>query len=175
VKECRNVDTRKGWLLRMPETNPRAELDQTRPLGRVSSIWTEPQHSCRPPQQRCVAERFRSRSHEEVLSVLRQHRQPADEPLLDAADQRVRTLESIRKLRSSPGTWQLEQRKRVAARLGDDPIPDARIDRPFDHRVEQLPCIRFAEAVNPELRQAIEVTLVARLPYCSHNSDPLCH
>ena len=115
----------------MPEPDPRTELDQSRRLGRVRGIRAEPQHSGRPPQQRRVAERFGRRGHEQTPGVLRERRQPTEKALLDATGQRdqIRLLEPVGELCRRPGARQLEQRKRVAAGLGDDPVADAGIHR----------------------------------------------
>ena len=64
---------------------------------------------------------------------------------------------------------QLQQRQRVALRLGHDPVPDPVIDRPGQRRVQQRPRVALAQPPDFELRQPGQLT--ARLPGREHQAD----
>lgn len=49
-------------------------------------------------------------------------------------------------------------------RLGDDPIADTAVERPFDHGVQQGAIIQLAETSHLKLRQTRQVKLRIVLP-----------
>ena len=64
---------------------------------------------------------------------------------------------------------QLQQRQRVAARLGDDLVADPRVQGPGERRVQQRPRVVLAQALDHELRQSRQ--LVARLARREDQAD----
>jgi hypothetical protein len=97
----------------------------------------------------------------------------ATEALLDAARQRQppRQREAPGDLRRRQRPWQLAQRERVPARLGDELLAHPRIHHPGEGELEQFPRVVVIEARDDEARQAGEV--VVRLAHREHECDPL--
>ena len=100
--------------------------------------------------------------------------QPAHETLLDAAGHRhlLGEPESARH-RDRLSARQLEQRKRIAARLGQDPVTYSLVERPRDRRVEQQPGVIGGQPLDHELRQPLELVLVAGFAQPEHQSHAL--
>jgi hypothetical protein len=70
-------------------------------------------------------------------------------------------------------TRQLQQRQRIAARLGEDATAHPLVERPRGRRVQQHAGVRGAEPLHDQLRQAFELVLVAGLTQREHQADPL--
>ena len=102
---------------------------------------------------------------------LGQRLQLPEEALLDPPRQRRRAgqPEPARQLRGRQPPRQLQQRQRVALRLGHDLVPDPVIDRPGQRRVQQRPRVALAQPPDFELRQPGQ--LRARLPGREHQAD----
>ena len=129
----RNHAVRNGTHQGMPESHPRAELDQSRFLGRGRGIRIKAEYVGGTPENRDVTQRLGGSNQKEPPSVRRERLKPAEKALLDATRQRYRVgvRESLGELSGGPRAWQLEQCEWVAAALGDYSLADARIHRPL--------------------------------------------
>ena len=67
---------------------------------------------------------------------------------------------------------QLQDRQRVAARLGDEPVADALVQAPRDDRREQGARVLLGQARKRQLRQAGELALVGRVAHARTRSPP---
>ena len=81
--------------------------------------------------------------------------------------------EPARELGGRPATRQPQQRQRVAARLGHDPITHPLVERTGDHGREQLARITLIQPADGELRQPLKMPLAARLAHGEHQPDRL--
>src|SRR4029078_12187350 len=70
---------------------------------------------------------------------------------------RVRQPESAGELRRRQAARQLQQRKRVPPRLGDDPVAHTVVQRPTDHRAQQRTRIALTQTLHDELRQSFKL------------------
>ena len=77
--------------------------------------------------------------------------------------------EPARQLRRRHPPRQLQQRQRVAARLGDDLVADPRVQGPGQDRVQQRTGIVLAQTLDDEFRQSGQ--LIARHTSCEHQTD----
>ena len=68
---------------------------------------------------------------------------------------------------------QLEQRERVAARLGEDPRPHALVQRRADDRREQLARVRVRQSLESQVRQPRQLVELERLAHREHEHDRL--
>jgi hypothetical protein len=127
----------------MPEPHPNAELHQPLGLGGIRRIDPDPEPLGRSPHQCRLAGRLGRRDQQQPLGLGRQLPKPSPKTVLDSSGERldVREPEPACHLRRRQPTRQLQQRQRIAARLGDDPVAHAFIQRPPDHRVQQRPRI----------------------------------
>jgi hypothetical protein len=73
--------------------------------------------------------------------------------------------------RIRPG--QLQQRERVAAGLGQDPVPDPLVDHPRQRGRQQRARVVVSDPLDAQLRQAVEVAGVTGLADGEHHGDPL--
>ena len=119
----------------MTEAHLRAEIDQSRGDGRRSRVRPDAELRGRPPHQHRIPQRLCRGDEQQKPRRGRQRRQPLPEALLDPLRQRraVGQPEPARELGRRPAAWQLEQRQRVAARLGHDPITHALVKWTGDH------------------------------------------
>ena len=100
--------------------------------------------------------------------------QPPPEPLLDARQRPgVGAAEAARQLGRAHAARQLQQRERIAARLRDDPVADALVEPAGDHRRQQRARVLVAEPFEPQLRQARQLALLARLADAEHDRHRL--
>ena len=86
---------------------------------------------------------------------------------------RVGTPEPAGQLRRGQPARQLQQRERIAARLGDDPVAHPLVQSPGDHRLQQRASIAVAQAPDHHLRKAPQLLLLAGLPYREHQRHRL--
>src|SRR6185503_10104347 len=70
--------------------------------------------------------------------------------------QRSRQPEPAGQLRGRKPAWELEQRQRVTARLGDELVGDAVVQPARDHRRQQLLRLTIVEPLDEQLRQPRE-------------------
>ena len=102
------------------------------------------------PQQRHVADGLRRREQQQLARVARERLQLPHEALLDAADQRhrARQPEAAGHRRRRQPARQLQQRERIARRLGEDPVTHALVERPGNRGVQQRARVARAEALD---------------------------
>ena len=160
---------------RMTEPHPGTELDETRGQGGAGRVDPESESPGRAPQQGDVAERFGRRRQQEASRLGGQWLELPDEALLDPVRQRleVRRAESARQLRRRQPTRQLQQSKRVAARLGDDPVADAFIQAPGDGGMQQRRCVTLIQPAHDELGKSREILCRAGLAHREDQADRL--
>ena len=118
----------------------------------------DPEQLGRAPQQRDVADRLGRGQQDQAPRLRGERLEPARKALLEAAAQRRRTRQPEAagdRHRLQPAR-ELEQRERIAAGLVEDPILDARVQRPRDRRLQQLPGVVGGQALDHELRQPVE-------------------
>ena len=68
---------------------------------------------------------------------------------------------------------QLQQGKRISARLGDDPIPDHWICRSSDHRIEQPASVLGAETRRAGFRKPCQIAVYGAIPSSDDEDDAL--
>ena len=168
---CRPVGRRAHQ--RMPEPHPRAELGQPRLRCRPGRPGADREPPGRPPHQHRIAGRIGRRQLHQPPGLRGQRLQLPPEALLDPPVQRYRAAdpEPARQLRRRQPSRQLQQRQRVPVRVGDDPVPDPRVQRPGQpgqHRLQQRPRIALGQALHHELRQPGHV--LARDPRREHQA-----
>ena len=81
--------------------------------------------------------------------------------------------EPARQLGGRPAPRQLQQRERVAVRLGHDAIAHALVERARHHRLQQRPRIVVVQPADDELRQPVEGPLAGRLAHGEDQPDRL--
>ena len=157
----------------MPEGHPRADRQQPLGLGRGRRLHSDPQPPGRPPDQHRVAGRVGRRDQQQPLRRLRQPPEPLPEAVLKPPQQprRGRDTKRASQLPLCQPLRQLQQGQRVAARLGDEPLLDPLVQRPPDHRGQQLPGVTVTQPSDGQLRQTAE--LPARLARRDHQGDLL--
>lgn len=67
------------------------------------------------------------------------------------------------------GPGQFEQRQRVSARLGDDPLAYLLVQRHMAARGKQLPCVGVAQTIDEQAGQLVELSHVAGQPDGEHH------
>jgi hypothetical protein len=160
---------------RMSEPHLRAELDQAPGRGGRGRVGPDAELRGRAPHQHRIPHRLSRGDEKQKPRRGRQRRQPLLEALLDAPRQCwvVGQPEPARELGRRPATWQLEQRQRVAARLGHDPITHPLVKWAGDHSREQLTRITVIQPADGDFRQPLEVSLAARLAHGEHQPERL--
>ena len=140
---------------RVREAHAMVELEQ---LGRgrgVSRLDRDLEPLGPAPHQHRIADRLRRREQQEPLRVGGQGLHAPFEALLDAPLQRmrVRQAEPAGELGRRHAARQLQQGERIAARLGDDPVAHALVQRAAHGRRQQGPGIHGSQAADRQLRQ----------------------
>ena len=173
LRRGRPVD--RGPHERMAEAHLGAELDQARRRRRGRRAALDPERGGRLPHQQRIAHRLGRRDQEQEPRRRRQLRQPLLEALLDAAGQRRPAVqpEPARQLGGRPAARQLQQRQRVAARLGHDPIAHPLVERTRHHGLQQRLRITVVQPADDELRQPLEMPLAGRLAHGEDQPDRL--
>ena len=148
----------------MAEPHPGAELGQAGVGRGRRRVGADPEPGGGPPHQRRVAGRVGRREQQQAPGLVRERADAPAEALLDAARQRHRAgePEPAGQLGRRQSAWQLQQRQRVAPRLGDDLVAHPRVDRPGQHRVQQRPRVGVPQPADRQLRQPGQVA--ARRP-----------
>ena len=144
-----------------------AVVDRDQVLGVGQRLMTIQVHALGGlEQERGIADRLGRREQQDLLRRRGHPLHPASEGLLDADRQRrgVGEPKAAGQLRRVAAARQLEQRQRVAGRLGDDAVPDAVVQRAGDHRLEQRSRVVVVEAFDHELRQTAQDVVLAGLP-----------
>ena len=81
--------------------------------------------------------------------------------------------EAARQLGRAHVPRQLQQGQRIAPGLGDDPLADALVEPAGHGRRQQRSRVLVAEPFEPQLRQARDVAVIARLADGEHDRHPL--
>ena len=161
---------------RMTETHLRTEIDQSRGGRWRRRVRPDAELRRRPPHQHRIPHRLFGGEQKQKPRRGRQRRQPLRKALLDSPRQRRRGVgepKPARELSRRPASWQPEQRQRIAARLGHDPITHPLIKWTRDHRREQLVRITIVQPANDELRQPLKVLVAVALAQREHQPDRL--
>ena len=171
----RGRSVHRGPHQRMAEAHLGAELDQLRVGGRGARACVDPQRGGRLPQQERITHRLGRRDQEQKPRRRRQVRQALLEPLLDAAGQRRPAVqpEPARQLGGCAAARQLQQRQRVAVRLGHDPIADALVERTRHHGLQQCVRITVLQPADEKFREPLEMRLAGRLAHGEDQPDRL--
>jgi hypothetical protein len=149
------------------------QRQQTFRLRGVRGRLRDPKLLRRAPQKRRVADRFCCRQEQQLPRVAREPRQPSRETLLDPRGQRQRRRqpETTGELSGRQPARQLQERERIPACLGDDPLEHGLVKPRRENGLQQRPCIPAAQRLDAELREPGQSTaLVAR---CERKRDPL--
>ncbi len=154
----------------MAEAHLRADGEHPRVDRRSRRARLDPEERGGAPQAQRVADRVGGGELEQPLCLLRERRQPPNlERVLDpVGDARA---EAARELGGGHPARQLQQRQRVAARLGDQPLGHTRVQPARDDRLQQRAGVVVAEPVQPLLGQAGQ--RVARPAHGEHDRHRL--
>ena len=149
---------------RVAEAHQGAELAQAR--GRVRGRRVDAQPSGRLEHQRRVADRLGRRDQHQPPGVVRQRLDPPPEAVLDPPGQRSCPGEA-EPARQSGGrdlARELQQRQRVAARLGDEPVAHELVKWPAQGRAQQRTRIVLVQAADRQRRQPGQLVRAVRAP-----------
>ena len=155
----------------MTEPHARLELDQSGLDGGRRGLGPDREPLGCSPDQRRLAHGIRRRELQQAPRRGRKTVEPPPEALLDPSRQRHRAgePEPARQLGGRHAPRQLQQRQGVAARLGDDLVPDTGVKGPGEGRVQQRSRVVFAQALDRELRQPRQI--IARCACGEHQAD----
>ena len=156
-------------------TEPRLLADREQParLDVIGGRRRDAELRGRAPEQQRIAERLRRREQQQAPRVVGVRLELPDEALLDPSRETLRAQqpEAARQLRRREASRQLEQRQRIAPRLGDDPVPDPLVELESHRRAEQRAGVPVAHAAHLQLGDVLE--LLARLACGEHDPDRL--
>ena len=157
------------------ERDPAADRQQAVVLRRGGGRGRDAEQLRRPPHQQRITDRLRSRDQQQQTRVLRERLEPTQVTLLDAPGKGVvgQHAEPARQLGGGQSARELEERERIAAGLGNDPVAHPLVEAPWNPRREQRARVLVAESLHHELREPVELPHVARLTNCEHHSDRL--
>jgi hypothetical protein len=157
----------------VPEAHAIADRQQALRLHLLRGRRRDPEPLGRAPEQQRIPERLGRRDQQQAPGVIRKPLELPDEALLDVPREvlRAEEAEATGQLGRRQPLWQLEQRERIPARLGDDPVADLRIQREPHRRVQQRAGVLVAQAVHHELGKVLE--LLDRLARGEHDPDRL--
>ena len=144
---------------RMMKPDLRGEFDQANRLRRRGRFDAQPDQLRRAHQQRRVTRWLGRGEKQEPLGLVGHRPDPSEEALLEASGERLRRAhsEAARELGRRQSARELEQRQRVAARLGDDPLDHPLIDAAGDRQAEHPARVFVIQAPQDELGQSGEV------------------
>ena len=147
-------------------SSPRASTSSAA-AGAMPSFAAARQSSSGSPSGSAAASSNRRRASSESACEL------PDEALLDPSREALRAQqpEAARQLRRREASRQLEQRQRIAPRLGDDPVADPLVELESHRRAEQRAGVAVAHAAHLELGDVLE--LLARLACGEDDPDRL--
>jgi hypothetical protein len=143
----------RGPEQRMVECDAAGDSDQLGLLGANGGVGGEAECRAGAPEKRQITQRLGRGEQEQSLRVIRKLLDAQPEARLDPALERrdVRHCEAAREARAVERARKLEQRERVAPRLGDDPVA---------HRVVQdAEVVRLEHCTGVLVRQAPEAQL----------------
>ena len=158
---------------RMPEHHCTVQRQQAFRLRGVRGRLRDPKLLRRAPQKRRVADRFCCRQEQQPPRVAREPCQPPREALLDPGGQRQRCRqpETSGELGGRQPARELQERERIAACLGDDPLEHGLVQPRREDGLQQRPCIPAAQRLDAELREAGQSTI--HLTRRERERDPL--
>ena len=159
----------------MAKSHAGTELDQPCGRCRAQRIGADAESLGRAPEQGDVTGGLGRRDEQQLPRVAWKRLDAPPEAPLDPARQQgaVGQSEPSRQLARRQAARQLQQRERVAPRLGQNPVADPRVQWPADSRRQHRARVVVAEPVDEELRQAGELVRVAWLADGEHHGDPL--
>ena len=107
---------------------------------------------CSQQQQR-IADRLSRRDQQQTSRVVGERLNPTNEAFLDSPCEPLRLdqAEAARQLPCRQAPRELEQRQRIPARLGDDPVSDSLIQFEPHRRAQQRAGVAIAHAVHLQL------------------------
>ncbi len=157
----------------MPEPQPRPQRQEPRVLRHVEPGGVQAEQRRRAPQQSEVADGLRRRERHQRPGGGRQPFEAAYEPLLQLGDHpgprthRPGDPERPRVMR------ELQQRQRVAVRLGQDPVEDLGVQPGVRHRSQHRPGVLVAQPRQRQPRKIGEPGPRPGLPRGEHHRDAL--
>jgi hypothetical protein len=158
----------------MPKLHARTDVEQACGRRGPSGCPADAERVGSPPDCRRTGQLIGGCDKQQALGLARQLGDPAPEAFLDPTGQRHcrRQTKSDRELGVRQPLRQFEQRKRVAAGLGDDPIAHALVQVTVDGRDEQGPSVLIRKAFHDEFGKSGQI--LALLPRCEHDDDRVC-
>ena len=153
---------------RVTEADLRADLQQAGVGRRGRRVASDPELLGRAPDEQRLADRVRRGQLQEPARVGRELVEALPEAVLDA--HRARWTEPARQFRGTHRAWELQQRERVPARLGDQPLADVIVEPAGDDRGQQRACVVVVEPGELELGQTRNPV---RLTHREHHRDGL--
>ena len=158
---------------RVQKGHPLADREQ--PLGLVRRRRLDAEPIRRAPHEDGIVGRLRRHQQQQQPGVLGQRVELPQEALLDPPRQRLglQQPEPAGQLRRGQPARQLEDRQRVAVRLGDEPVAAPVVEPGGDDGREQGARVRVGEPAERQLGQADELALVCRRARCEHERDRL--
>ena len=160
----------------MAKWDPRPDLQQPLGLGRRQGLRADPERVGRAPHECRVAGRIGCRQQHQTPGRLGQPLESPHVAVLDTQRQVpcVGKREPPGQLCSRQAPRQIQERERIAARLGDNPIANELIESPRDDGGEQGSGVRLAESLEHQFRQADQLALLARLPHGEDDRHRFC-
>ena len=143
-------------------------------MRRVLSVDSTGRSSpSRAPDERCVAYRLGGGQQQQSLRRLGQLVDALEVVLLEMTRKvcRGEKVEAARRLRCADAPRQVDQSERVAARLGDDAVAHAVVERTRDGSHVQGARIRSGQPAQRQLGQAVEVVPGRWLADGHHDPD----
>lgn len=151
---CRPIGRRADE--RVVKTHAGAELDHPGGFSRPQRIHSDTQIRCGTREHHRITDRIRRCEQRQLTSVRGQRLNSADEALFHLPDRwsRADDPEATGALRGRDVARHFQQRQRIAATLGDEPVTDPLVEPPHNHRVQQVPGIAVRKPFEPQLGQA---------------------
>ena len=158
----------------VPECNPLAYHEQAVCLHVISGRWSDAQAFSGAPEQHRITERLGRRKQQQPPRVTREQLELSSEAALDPSRKVLRSErpKATRQLRRCQPSRQLQQRQRISAHLGNDPIADSFIQLESHRRTEQRARVSIAYALQGELGQMLQ--RIAGLTRREHDPDRVC-
>jgi hypothetical protein len=171
----RGLAVDRGPQERVAELDLQSEVKQPLRLRRSQLIKRDPEFRCSAHEQRRLTGRV-ARSHEQqTLRHRRQLLHAPPEARFDPLWQRsvAGEPEASRQRRERRSAWQLEQRKRIAARLGQYPVAHAVVHGSRDDRGKELPRRAIRQSQERQLWESGKLLEPAGLALCEQQNNCL--
>ena len=142
----------------MAERHPGTEHQQALGLDDLRRRLGDPEPAGSSPNESGIAHRVGGSQKQQPPGIARQIPESPREVLLDLRRkwQRGGQAEAARQLRRRQPAGHLQQRKRISARLNNQPLHDRVIQTSRQHGLQQRPRIATVQALDPHLRQSGE-------------------